>query len=169
MTIKVNKKVPCPKCGQPKLPASKTCRKCCSYAKTDAWREQASKRQRGQKHYWESGSKRPEVAEKIRAWWTPERRAERKAKAALLHLDSPYHGLSSGAAKRLREAVGKCEKCGMALNLDIHHRNRIKQDHSLSNLIVLCHKCHMKDHSSKQEMGWALYHKRLNQTSSVEK
>jgi len=155
------KKVPCPVCGQPKSRKAQACRKCSTpYERSPEWRENMSQRMKGKKKGYPSASTRPEVAAKIQAWWTPERREAKRQETLKRNPDARYHGLSARVARRLVEAVSKCEKCGhdgSESRLDIHHRDRDKHNHSLVNLIVLCHRCHMGEH--REEIGWAAYHK----------
>lgn len=155
------KKEPCPLCGNLKEVRSKTCRKCSvPYPRSDEWRENMSQRMKGKKKGYPSASTRPEVAAKIQAWWTPERKEAKRQEVMQRNPQAIYHGLSCKGARRLREAVGRCEKCGhdgSESRLDIHHRNGDKHDHGLENLIVLCHRCHMDEH--RDEVGWAAYHK----------
>lgn len=113
---------------------------------------------------WLQGKKRPEVAEKISEWWTPERREQKRQEMLLLNPDARYHGLSCKGARRLRAALGHCENCGSDgsdSRLDVHHRNGDKQDQSLGNLMVLCHRCHMQVHAERGETGFdAMWRKR---------
>jgi len=51
-----------------------------------------------------------------------------------------------------------CQKCGSKDNLDIHHKDgksyhKVKGEvnHDLTNLITLCHKCHMQIHCQKAD------------------
>ena len=158
------KKVPCPECGQPKSRKAQTCRKCSvPYARSDEWRENMSRRMKGKKKGYPSASTRPEVAAKIQAWWTPERREAKRQEVLQRNPKARYHGLSCKGARRLREALGRCEECGhdgSESRLDIHHRNGDKHDQTLENLIVLCHRCHMRVHAEQGETGWDSYHKR---------
>ena len=42
---------------------------------------------------------------------------------------------------KLQETKAKCEICGRRANT-IHHKDGSKDNHSIKNLIVLCHSCH---------------------------
>jgi hypothetical protein len=42
----------------------------------------------------------------------------------------------------------QCQVCGAKDNIIIHHKNNIKTDNKLDNLITLCQKCHFKIHSN---------------------
>jgi 5-methylcytosine-specific restriction endonuclease McrA len=113
----------------------------------------------GRRHNYDSASTRPEVAQKIRDWWTPERKEERRQEILLRSPDARYHGLSARGAKKLK--VGRCcARCGSTTRLDIHHKDRNKQNQDLSNLEVLCHRCHMQEHAMTQETGWDSFHRK---------
>jgi len=108
---------------------------------------------------WLKGKKRPKVASKIAAWWTPERREAKRRELMGRNPAARYHGLSARSAACLVARIGKCERCkhdGSQSRLGVHHRNRDKHDHRLENLEVLCHRCHMQEH--RDEIGWAAYH-----------
>src|SRR5271166_5660096 len=155
------KKIPCPGCGQPMKAESQMCRQCKpTYERTEKHRESMSAALKGKPHNWSSGSTRPEVADKIRSWWTPERRLERTAMLLQRNPSARYHGLSSRAAAKLVQSVGHCQKCGSIKRLGIHHKDRNKQNQDPSNLIVLCHRCHMQDHAKAGETGWDSYWKK---------
>ncbi len=100
----------------------------------------------------------PETIERKKAYWTPERREERRQQMLKRNPDAVYHGLSARLAKGLCLAVGHCQRCDSTENLDVHHRDRDKHNHIPSNLEILCHRCHMQEHS--QEIGWAAYHQK---------
>jgi len=158
------KKVPCPVCGKNLIDKrSKACLHCSvPYKRTQNHRQHLSDIQKGRKHHWKSGSNRQEVAQKIREWWTPERKEAKRQEMLLRNPEALYHGLSCKGAKRLRDALGHCEHCGhdgSESHLDVHHRNGNKKDQSLDNLIVLCHRCHMFQH--RHEIGWEKYHERI--------
>ncbi len=65
-------------------------------------------------------------------------------------------GWNSKRKKALKKAGYKCEKCGNTERLNVHHKEKAvygkghgplkESNNSLSNLIVLCAKCHMKEH-----------------------
>ena len=101
------------------------------------------------------GRKRPEHSAVMRAWWTEERREAKRVEMLARNPGARYHGLSADGARRLREAMGQCESCGgdgAESRLDVHHRNGDKRDQSLSNLEVLCHRCHMRRHSEQGDL-----------------
>jgi len=114
----------------------------------------------GKRHSYDSASTRPEVAAKIRDWWTPERREARRLQSLAVNPGARYHGLSASGAKRLRLSVGECQSCGATGHLDIHHRDRDKRNQDLANLAVLCHRCHMQEHAQAGETGWDRFHQR---------
>jgi 5-methylcytosine-specific restriction endonuclease McrA len=136
---------------------SRQCRKCKpTYDRTPEHREKMIRATTGKPKPWLKGKKRPRVARKIRQWWTHERREQRRKEALARNPTARYHGLSARAAKAIREAVGHCEKCGhdgSESHLDVHHRDRDKRNQTLSNLAVLCHRCHMKEHGERGDLG----------------
>jgi hypothetical protein len=88
-------------------------------------------------------------------WWTPERREKKRQEMLARNPQARYHGLSARAAKALTEAAGRCERCeadGSDSRLDVHHCNGDKRDQSLSNLAILCHRCHMRLHSEQGDL-----------------
>jgi len=110
---------------------------------------------------WLKGKKRPDHSKMMRAWWTPERRAQKRREMMRRNPQARYHGLSAKEAARLVKRIGHCERCqgtGRASRLGVHHRNRNKKDQRPSNLEVLCHRCHMQEH--RHEIGWASYHRK---------
>lgn len=57
--------------------------------------------------------------------------------------------------KRLaRERGKKCERCGYALYqiLQVHHRDRNRDNNELENLELLCPNCHAKEHYLKNNL-----------------
>ena len=55
-------------------------------------------------------------------------------------------------AQHINELIlhkNKCEICGRKKKLDIHHKDENPSNNVLSNLMVLCHSCHMKIHNPK--------------------
>ena len=116
---------------------------------------------KGRKHDYRSGSTRPAVAAKIAAWWTPERREAKRKEMLSRNPDARYHGLSSTRAAELVKQTGKCQECGhdgSESRLGIHHKDRNKHNQRPSNLAVLCHKCHMREH--RHEIGGGAYHRK---------
>ena len=158
------KRVPCPVCGNPMGATSEKCRKCKpSYVRTELHRQKMSKVQKGKPKPYLKGRKRPEHSRLMKEWWTPERRNIKREEMLKLNPSAHYHGLSATSAKRIVDAVSHCEICnseGSDSRLGVHHRNGNKHDHSLLNLIVLCHCCHMKEHAKRKETGWDSYWKK---------
>ena len=122
-----------------------------------------SERLKGRKHDYRSASTRPDVAAKIAAWWTPERREAKRQEMLRRNPRARYHGLSAKAAARIVKSVGRCQRCdhdGSRSRLGIHHIDRDKHNQKPSNLEVLCHRCHMQEHAEAKETGWDRYHQR---------
>lgn len=158
------KKIPCPTCDGLMAAASQQCRKCKpTYQRTQDHKDRMSLSRRGKPKPWLKGRKRPNHSQAMKDWWTPERRAEMSQRQLALNPLARYHGLSARGARRLREALRHCENCnhdGSTSRLDVHHRNGNKHDQSLENLTVLCHRCHMQEHSKRGETGWHSYHRK---------
>jgi len=134
-----------------------------SYERTPEHRAKMSAAQTGKRHDWRSGSTRPDIAAKIQGWWTPERREAKRQEMLLRNPSARYHGLSAKEAKRIVRSVGRCQRCGhdgSESRLDIHHKDRNKQNQKPSNIEVLCHRCHMQEHAQAGETGWDVYHAR---------
>jgi len=54
--------------------------------------------------------------------------------------------------------VWECSHCKSKKKLEIHHKDRNRKNNRLSNLMVLCSKCHGKEH--KKLNGWSLKFKK---------
>lgn len=57
---------------------------------------------------------------------------------------------------RRREKIGmvgnKCESCGIeSLRLEAHHLDKTKTNHTIDNLKILCHKCHISIFHKKRK------------------
>lgn len=118
---------------------------------------------KGKPHDYDSASTRPDVAAKIQSWWTPERREAKRQEMLKRNPSARYHGLSCKAAARIVRSVGRCQRCGhdgSESRLGIHHKDRNKRNQRPSNLEVLCHRCHMREHADQHETGWDRYHAR---------
>lgn len=136
-----------------------------SYERTPEHRQKMSERLKGRKHDYRSGSTRPDVAAKIQSWWTEERRAAKRTETLSRNPSARYHGLSAKAAARLVKEIGRCELCdhdGSESRLGIHHKDRDKHNQERENLSVLCHRCHMQEHTRAGETGWHSYHRKRN-------
>ena len=119
-------------------------------------------------------SKRPEVAAKIAAYWTPERR-ERQRQIALRNARNPeiaphfsrrkednpnwQHGrrelpYAPGWSIQLRNSIRErdnhqCQDCdATGVRLHVHHIDFGKDNHDPSNLVTLCHPCHFARHTA---------------------
>ena len=138
-----------------------------SYERTDEHRAKMSAALKGKRHSYRSASTQPEVAARISAWWTPERREAKRQEMLKRNPEARYHGLSAKEAKRRREEVGHCQDCGTTkAQLDIHHRDRDKQNQAPANLAVLCHRCHMQEHARAGETGFdRMWQRRRGMTS----
>ena len=177
---------PCPLCGNPMHRQSPRCHSCAmkdpvvrqhlseakigkpSYERSDEWRNNASNRLSGHSPRGVGWHHSDETRQKMKDVWTQEKKEAKRQEMLLLNPDARYHGLSCKGAKRLRQSLSQCEKCGSDgsdSRLDVHHRNGNKKDQSLSNLTVLCHRCHMAVHAERQETGWSVYHRNKNHGS----
>lgn len=59
------------------------------------------------------------------------------------------YGTRHESARKIIELsrdLKKCEICGAANNLDVHHKDENYNNNALENLVVLCRSCHMKIH-----------------------
>lgn len=157
-------KKPCPTCDGLMSPVALQCRKCKpTYERTAQSRANMSAAVKGKPKPHLRGRKRPDHARLMREYWTPERREEKKQQMLLKNPEARYHGLSARAAKRIVDEAGKCEACGhdgSQSRLGVHHKDRDKHNQERGNLQVLCHACHMKEHSDAGEVGWAARHRR---------
>ncbi len=158
------KKIPCPACGQPMSVTSENCRRCRpTYVRTPEIRAKMSASSAGKPKPHLKGKKRPGHSKTMKAWWTPERREAARQRMMGRNPNSRYHGLSARSAARLVQRIGHCERCqhdGSESRLEVHHKNRDKHDHRLENIEILCHRCHMQEHSEAEELGWARYHRK---------
>lgn len=165
-------KHPCESCG---LPTRRPlCRKCKPpYARTPEHNRLMSDRTTGiRRPGWKPASTRPEIAEKIRATWTPERREAARLRGLKMSLDQawrlrcglpgelnpmwedgrtaiPYARGWTRKAKAIAwdRAAHRCELCQSDKPRDTHHKDFRKDNHSLDNLQVLCRKCHKRLHA----------------------
>jgi hypothetical protein len=140
---------------------------------TDEHKANLSAALKGKRHNWSSASTRPEIAEKIRQSWTPEKREQARQRGLMMAENREWrdmiarsvmgaknpnyqgkdqttgYGPGWGPLHRrlVRErAQGKCEVCGREARLDIHHKDFGKDNHDPENLQVVCRSCHKKMH-----------------------
>lgn len=172
---------PCPLCGNPMHRQSPRCRECAK--KDPLWRQRMSEARKGQPSYERTaahkramslaqkgkpklalrGRKRPKHSRLMKQYWTAERREAKRQEMMKRNPLARYHGLSCKAAKRLVQAVGHCENCGhdgSEHRLSVHHKDRNKRNQDLTNLIVLCWKCHTEEHVAAGETGWSSYRRK---------
>jgi hypothetical protein len=58
-------------------------------------------------------------------------------------------GISQNYYRRLIIFIGlkkECQRCGSLKHIVIHHKNRNRKDNRLSNLEILCRRCHFIEH-----------------------
>ena len=116
------------------------------------------------------GEEAAEVAKKIAAWWTEERREAKRQEILTRNPEARYHGLSAKEAAKLVQQIGHCERCqhdGSESRLGVHHKNRNKHDHRPKNIEILCHRCHMQEHAKAGETGWDSYHRKRRQAAET--
>jgi len=183
MSTKEGKTGTCSDCGGPCARRAKRCLECDhiwrrgrpSYVRTAEHKAKMSAAMKGRPHNYRSASTHPEVAAKIRAWWTPERREEARQRGLILAetrewrdmiarsvmgaKNPNYQGKDNATGygpgwgplhrRLVRErAGGRCEVCGREARLDIHHKDFGKDNHDPENLVVCCRSCHKKFHYS---------------------
>jgi len=148
-----------------------------SYERTPEHRAKMSATLKGQPKLALRGRKRPEVAKKIAAAWTPAMREAARLRGLLAAENrdwllkiaesvsgsrnpnfqdkdkaQPYApGWGRGYRERIRaRAVGICERCGTRPEypLDLHHKDFQKVNHAPENLAVLCRSCHKLLHAA---------------------
>jgi 5-methylcytosine-specific restriction endonuclease McrA len=125
-----------------------------SYERTAEHRAKMTQALTGKRHSYRSASTRPEVAAKIAAAWTPERRQEARLKG-LAWAETVRKGWKRARALARQRAAGHCEQCGGTTNLDTHHKDFSKTNHDPANLIVLCRSCHKLAHYGRSPIGAA--------------
>jgi hypothetical protein len=150
---------------------SEKCRKCKpTYVRTPETRLKMSRATAGKPKPWLKGRKRLKVGKKIAEWWTDERREAKRQDILAARPGTRPHKLSSKARAEIREAAGKCSECdhdGSVSRLDVHHVDRDDRNQDPSNLVVLCHRCHMKEHAEAKETGWDSYHRKRRQAAET--
>ena len=181
---------PCPKCGRSMNRQSPQCRACFlkiqssperrkamsearkgkpSYERTPEIRAKMSAAQTGRRHSWRSASTRPEVAAKIRQWWSPKRKEGARIRGLRLASDRAWRdmiarsvmGAKNPRYRKLGKATGygpgwgrlhkrlirerdgnQCVQCWATGRLDTNHKDGSKDNHHPDNLVTLCRKCH---------------------------
>ncbi len=143
-----------------------------SYERTLAHRQATSARMKGKPKSYRPASERPEVAARIAAAWTPEMREAARIRGRQNAEDQEWRlrcgqpGQTSptwqGGRKQIQyargwtprwkqkaweRAGGRCEICLGDKPCDTHHIDFRKDNHDLSNLQVLCRKCHKRLHA----------------------
>ena len=165
-------KHPCPQCQTPTR--ASLCKNCTPpYERTPERNQAMSTRTTGiLRPGFVPPSKSDYVSEKIRSWWTPERREARRLKMQEFALDPvwrlkcgqpgamnpmwedgrtviPYARGWSRKVKAIawERANHHCEICQSDKPCDTHHKDFRKDNHDLENLQVLCRKCHKRLHA----------------------
>lgn len=168
---RIRKVVLCPKCQGPMANSrAKQCQAChILWQRSLEGRMIASTKQRGPRPY-RKGKLSAERVEKMRAWWTPERREEHRRKLmSRVPSNHEYKGLSASMRKEIVKNAGKCNRCqhdGTDYRLEIHHRNRNKHDQSPENLEVLCQLCHLQEHHKEKEIGMSAFRREMRVSKS---
>ena len=49
-----------------------------------------------------------------------------------------------------------CSVCGSTKKISVHHKDRDRRNNTRENLLILCDRCHKKEHISAMEMGCGL-------------
>lgn len=167
-------KKPCPTCTGKMHPKANQCRKCNpAYQRTPEHNRLMSARTTGiRRPGWKPPSASREVAERIRASWTPEKRSAARVRGQKFARDPKWRlrcGLpgelnpmwedgratmpyARGWARKVKQlawerAGHRCELCQSDKPRDTHHKDFRKDNHSLENLQVLCRKCHKGLHA----------------------
>jgi len=75
---------------------------------------------------------------------------ERHAKRDVLRVE--FNRLRN---KVVRRDGGKCTQCGATVKLEVHHKDGLAESHdnSMSNLVTLCHPCHMAAHGKRSKFA----------------
>jgi len=166
----------CTSCGGLMHPTASQCRKCKpTYERTPEHRRLMSRRTRGIPKDYPTGGSDPAVAKKIAAAWTPQMREKARRRGLQMARDPEWrercgspgesnpmweNGRSQipyapGWARKVKEiardqAGRRCEMCDRGDTLlDTHHKDFRKDNHALSNLQVLCRKCHKGLHAER--------------------
>ena len=88
---------------------------------------------------------RPEYQVAICRWYQVSRKASYRE-----YMNSP--AWKEKRRQKFREADWKCERCGSAVNLSVHHvsYNHLK-DEPMDDLVVLCRDCHAAIHGKERK------------------
>jgi len=185
MKRQVNNTRKCIECGAPVPRKVKRCPPCHAqflrvrptYPRTAAHRRRMSEATKGKPKAYPSASTRPEVAERIRQSWTPEKIEAARQRGLRFALDPAWRlriaesvagplnprwedgravlPYSPGFAGKVRQLVrerdgNRCRQCGSTKHLCVHHADFEKTNHDLANLVLLCRKCHTIAHVAHQ-------------------
>jgi hypothetical protein len=162
----------CPPCAASFLKRRPT------YQRTPEHRQRMTEATKGKPKQVPPPSLQPEVALRIREWWTPERREAARQRGLLSASDPawrlkiahavagpnnprwedgraalPYTPGFSGTTRKLVKDRDDhaCQSCGSLKNLCVHHKDFAKENHELENLVLLCRKCHTREHRQHQK------------------
>jgi hypothetical protein len=120
---------------------------------------------KGLKLKWQNQEFRKNMSEKYKGERNPAKRldvrkkiSESKSGISRNDLREKYKGCANpnyrnglSTSKRIILEVKKlCEYCGTNKNLEIHHKDKNRDNNQLSNLILLCRSCHSKQHRGKE-------------------
>lgn len=164
----------CPPCHQENLKQRPT------YDRTPEHRQRMSATLTGKPKDYPTGGSLPGVAAKIQAAWSPEKREQARLRGLQFAQDPewrlkiaysvagpnnprwedgravlPYTpGFASKVRQLVRERDGnRCQSCGSTEHLCVHHRDFEKTNHDLDNLILLCRKCHTREHRQHERQS----------------
>lgn len=153
----------CPRCGGLMSANSTTCRQCQRpYERTASHRERmsAAVKEHWHEHHkaptW-TASTRPDVHQKIREIWTPERREQKRQEMYRRYPDAPYAKWPIEQRRALIQQIGHCKHCGATSGLITHHIDRDTRNQDSSNLMVLCRRCHGREHTADREIWLTPY------------
>jgi len=70
---------------------------------------------------------------------------------------NPNYQKGNESAKRIvYENHKTCKKCNSTEDLNLHHKDKNRDNNDLSNLILLCRSCHSKEHRG-EGTGWNIH------------
>lgn len=186
MPREVNNTRACIECGAPVPRKVKRCPPCNeaflkrrpTYQRTPEHRQRMIEATKGKPRPWNRVPRAPDVVQKLRDSWTPERREAARQRGLRFAQDPewrlkialsvagpanprwedgravlPYSPGFSSVARRLvhERDAGRCQECGSTDHLCVHHRDFEKTNHDLENLILLCRRCHTRAHREHQK------------------